>query len=364
MSNKVEPTEAMLNAARDWSDKKYGKPIGNDAAIGCWNAMYAAFEASLARPQGGGEEAMGEALFALSDRLRADGFLDRKDHHEVYERVVAAWQQMSPIRTPPADEPEMGDYGPVEQARDEGADYVLGELASMLGLTEWEQKDGSETWDGDVSATLYGILEDARVLDPEDNSIARHATPPADDPFGKDSPANRDCLAKARLGEPMFIILGRDPDGATIVKLWADRRAAAGDPDHAAGVFALADAMREYAADPKNAPESAPDASAYPPADDRGDALRDAAREAFYNLIADARRWDEQFDGDADDHGRPIVSVYYYLELDGHSQLEELCDALGVPPGKWEESLKDRIDRAIDESSPPTRAALATREGE
>jgi hypothetical protein len=94
------------------------------------------------------------------------------------------------------------------------------------------------------------------------------------EPFGKDSPANRDCLAKARPGEPMFIILGRDPDGATIVKLWADRRAAAGDPDHAAGVYALADAMREYAADPKNAPESAPDAAAYPPADDRGEALR------------------------------------------------------------------------------------------
>ena len=35
-----EPTEAMLDAARDWSDHKYGKPIGNDAAIGCWQAMF------------------------------------------------------------------------------------------------------------------------------------------------------------------------------------------------------------------------------------------------------------------------------------------------------------------------------------
>jgi hypothetical protein len=34
-----EPTEAMLIAARDWSYAKYGKPIGNDAAIGCWQAM-------------------------------------------------------------------------------------------------------------------------------------------------------------------------------------------------------------------------------------------------------------------------------------------------------------------------------------
>ena len=37
-----EPTEEMLIAARDWSLKKYGKPIGNDAARGCWAAMLAA----------------------------------------------------------------------------------------------------------------------------------------------------------------------------------------------------------------------------------------------------------------------------------------------------------------------------------
>jgi hypothetical protein len=37
-----DPTEAMLNAAYDWSYKKYGKPIGSDAASGCWAAMLAA----------------------------------------------------------------------------------------------------------------------------------------------------------------------------------------------------------------------------------------------------------------------------------------------------------------------------------
>lgn len=34
-----EPTDAMLIAARDWSVAKHGLPIGNDAAIGCWQAM-------------------------------------------------------------------------------------------------------------------------------------------------------------------------------------------------------------------------------------------------------------------------------------------------------------------------------------
>lgn len=38
----VEPTEAMLLSARDWSATKYGKPIGDDAAKGCWGAMVAA----------------------------------------------------------------------------------------------------------------------------------------------------------------------------------------------------------------------------------------------------------------------------------------------------------------------------------
>jgi hypothetical protein len=38
----VEPTEAMLVAARDWSAKKYGRPVGNDGAGGCWAAMLAA----------------------------------------------------------------------------------------------------------------------------------------------------------------------------------------------------------------------------------------------------------------------------------------------------------------------------------
>ena len=35
----VEPTDAMLRAALDWSYKIYGKPIGDDAARGCWKAM-------------------------------------------------------------------------------------------------------------------------------------------------------------------------------------------------------------------------------------------------------------------------------------------------------------------------------------
>lgn len=34
-----EPTEAMRDAARDWSEKKFGKPIGSDASDGCFNVQ-------------------------------------------------------------------------------------------------------------------------------------------------------------------------------------------------------------------------------------------------------------------------------------------------------------------------------------
>ena len=37
-----EPTQAMLDSARDWSTKKYGKAVGNDGASGCYKSMLTA----------------------------------------------------------------------------------------------------------------------------------------------------------------------------------------------------------------------------------------------------------------------------------------------------------------------------------
>ena len=39
-----EPTQTMLDSARDWSTKKYGKAVGNDGASGCYKAMIEAQE--------------------------------------------------------------------------------------------------------------------------------------------------------------------------------------------------------------------------------------------------------------------------------------------------------------------------------
>lgn len=109
--------------------------------------------------------------------------------------VDAAWQDLceKDDRTSPADNPEMclitynelADYmrraclsAPaegLENAKDEGANFVLDTLAKALSLDRWTIHDGSETWDGDVRATLFGILREARVLDPETDELATAA---------------------------------------------------------------------------------------------------------------------------------------------------------------------------------------------
>lgn len=37
-------TEPMLIAARDWSQQRLGRPVGNDAAVGIWCAMREAMD--------------------------------------------------------------------------------------------------------------------------------------------------------------------------------------------------------------------------------------------------------------------------------------------------------------------------------
>lgn len=60
-----------------------------------------------------------------------------------------------------------------EAAADWAADFVLATLAEALGVASWSPCDGTETWEGDVAGTVYGILRTARVLNDE-NEVARH----------------------------------------------------------------------------------------------------------------------------------------------------------------------------------------------
>lgn len=65
------PTDAMLDAAREWSYAKYGKPIGHEAAIQLWQAMYDA-EEGKAREYGPPDELMPLLEAAKTLLRRAD----------------------------------------------------------------------------------------------------------------------------------------------------------------------------------------------------------------------------------------------------------------------------------------------------
>lgn len=60
-----DPDEAMLNGARDWSCSKYGIGVGNDDAIGCWQAMFDAFV-----PEDRNDQSRA-GLFDVGDRIKA-----------------------------------------------------------------------------------------------------------------------------------------------------------------------------------------------------------------------------------------------------------------------------------------------------
>lgn len=58
------------------------------------------------------------------------------------------------------------------EGRDEGATFVLEALAKALGGVDWHIHDGSDTWDGDVHATMMSILYTSGAIDEEDHSTA------------------------------------------------------------------------------------------------------------------------------------------------------------------------------------------------
>jgi len=110
---------------------------------------------------------------AMEELCAAQDFYDRvvssspdeqiavgQDHHTRLERAVRA--VIAEARG--ASEREAQD---IEEAKDEGANYVLTSLALLFGRDGFEIRDGSETWEGDVNATLEGILKAGGLVDDE-----------------------------------------------------------------------------------------------------------------------------------------------------------------------------------------------------
>lgn len=64
----------------------------------------------------------------------------------------------------------------------------------------------------------------------------------------KNNPGKFNCLEAAKLDEPMFILLGRDPMAPALVQLWANLREKEGeDPDKVAEARQCAEEMQRYA---------------------------------------------------------------------------------------------------------------------
>jgi hypothetical protein len=79
---------------------------------------------------------------------------------------------------------------------------------------------------------------------------------------------------------------------------------------------------------------------------------RDEAREALFNFIADAKRWEEDVDGDLDEHGRELVTITYRGSF-SHSSLDDLIAAFGITRG-FDETAGDALALAMAASWPST----------
>lgn len=81
-------------------------------------------------------------------------------------------------------------------------------------------------------------------------------------------------------------------------------------------------------------------------ADERANREADDAkvREAFLAFFADARKFEENVDGDEQD-GRTIVSIDYDLSVD-HDVLAAFCEALGIPR-RFDETAKSAIEAEL-----------------
>lgn len=63
----------------------------------------------------------------------------------------------------------------------------------------------------------------------------------------KTNPGSYDCYGQADLDEPMFVLLGRDPDAPDLVRRWASARESRGEaPAKVASARAIAAAMDTY----------------------------------------------------------------------------------------------------------------------
>lgn len=76
----------------------------------------------------------------------------------------------------------------------------------------------------------------------------------------KNKPGKYDCYAHAKVDEPLFVLLGRDPMAGTLVRVWADLREQNGeDPAKVKEARDCADALDAWARSLGKVPFMPPD---------------------------------------------------------------------------------------------------------
>ena len=121
------------------------------------------------------------ARYVLENSRRGNASLNSEQFDADTDKLMAAYRDIigkaidsgalaSPKATATASVGE--DDEEADRTADEAVDFVFDRLARKLGLAEWEVVEGSEEWEGDVSATLHRLLVDAGIIDDETGAIA------------------------------------------------------------------------------------------------------------------------------------------------------------------------------------------------
>lgn len=55
-----------------------------------------------------------------------------------------------------------------------GVTHAIDRLAQLLNVDDWHIHDGTETVDGDIDATIFGVLAAAKIYDDDTASLIAH----------------------------------------------------------------------------------------------------------------------------------------------------------------------------------------------
>lgn len=160
------------------SDERLAEMVG--AGVPCLPAQPGEIAAVVqeiralrAIPRGGIEDDPALAYQDAEERICECGAAGSGEGHSDFcPWLESAWKKWGDAFDPPLSaieqeqEREYDPDAPADHSADNAADFIFKHLSKALGVDgKWSVADGSETWEGDVSGTLFAILIAAGILD-------------------------------------------------------------------------------------------------------------------------------------------------------------------------------------------------------